>query len=131
VDVGSASPPAHAPVPTAFRALAAPGARAAPAPLIPGTAAALPVGEAALRQVLAAQGAGNSTATAVDLLRSVEALLRATAPTGLSSEEFGAAAARLVERQGLLARLSTPQPAVSWPSGSTDPDHPAAVDTRL
>jgi hypothetical protein len=100
-------------------------------PLIPGTAAALPVGEAALRQVLASQGAGNSNATAVDLLRSVEALLRATAPTGLSSEDLGAAAARLVERQGLLARLSTARPAGNWPTVSTEPEHPAAVDTRL
>jgi hypothetical protein len=103
----------------------------APTPLVPGTAAALPVGETALRQVLAAHGA-DPASSAQDLLRSVEALLRSTAPHGLSVEDLGAAAARLVERQGLLARLAAAQPAGKWPAVQATEDlEPPAVDTLL
>src|ERR1700710_141833 len=76
--------------------------QAVPQQSIPSTSAALPLAETALRRVLASQGPSgveNPTATALDLLRSVEALLRASAPAGTPVEEIGAAAARLVERQ--------------------------------
>lgn len=112
---------------------------------LPSTASALPVAETALRRALASQGPSgveNPTATALDLLRSVEALLRAAAPAGTSTEEIGAAAARLVERQGLLARLtdagSVAQPSAVtsnsgdvWTGSVADGAQPSAVDTRL
>jgi hypothetical protein len=107
---------------------------AAPAPVVPGTAAALPVAEAALRQALAAGANQDPHAFALDLLRSVEALLRATAPAGVSPDDIGAAAARLVERQGLLARLADAQPSGTWPTGASPEDldrAPTALDTRL
>jgi hypothetical protein len=105
---------------------------AAPAPAVPGTAAALPVAEAALRRALAAGSNQDPHAFALDLLRSVEALIRATAPAGLSPDDIGAAAARLVERQGLLARLGDTQPSGTWPTGAGPDDlTPQAVDTRL
>lgn len=112
--------------------------RHAPRQQVPGTAAALPVAETALRQVLAGLGssvdAEDTAAVALSLLRSVEALLRTSAPAGTSATELGAAAARLIERQGLIARLSgqsggTPTPA-DW-STSPGAPAPAAVDTRL
>src|SRR4051812_41739653 len=118
---------------------------AVPRQSIPSTAAALPLAETALRRVLASQGPSgveNPTATALDLLRSVEALLQASAPAGTPLEEIGAAAARLVERQGLLARLteagSGSQPSTGTQTGS-DPwagataagGTPREVDTRL
>jgi hypothetical protein len=104
----------------------------APAPVLPGTAGALPVAEAALRRALAAGTNQDPHAFALDLLRSVEALIRATAPVGMSPDDIGAAAARLVERQGLLARLHDTQPSGTWPTGVGPEDlTPNAVDTRL
>ncbi len=105
----------------------------APAPVVPGTAAALPVAEAALRRALAAGSNQDPHTFALDLLRSVEALIRATAPAGMSPDDIGAAAARLVERQGLLARLNdTPPAGGTWPTGVGPEDlTPQAVDTRL
>ena len=110
----------------------------APQTEVPGTAAALPVAESALRQVLASQGSprgpDDAASMALDLLRSVEALLRATAPDGASSQDFGAAAARLVERQGLLARLTGAPgtPGGTWTEQAGDEDAgPASLDTRL
>jgi hypothetical protein len=106
--------------------------QATPAATIPGTAAALPVAEAALRRALAAGSNQDPHAFALDLLRSVEALLRATAPAGMSPDDIGAAAARLVERQGLLARLGDTHPTGTWPTGAGPEDFtPQAVDTRL
>jgi hypothetical protein len=108
----------------------------APRAEVPGTAVALPVAEAALRQVLASQGSvrapQDAASMALDLLRNVEALLRATAPAGVSAEDLGAAAAQLVARQGLLARLVEPPTAAPWTDGdgAEDPG-PASVDTRL
>jgi hypothetical protein len=116
---------------------------AVPQQSIPSTASALPLAETALRRVLASQGPSgveNPTATALDLLRSVEALLQASAPAGTSPEEIGAAAARLVERQGLLARIgdagtgvqSAASPAGdAWSGATADDGRPSAVDTRL
>jgi hypothetical protein len=119
---------------------------AVPQAAVPGTTAALPVAEAALRRVLASKGSDRASedpaATALDLLRSVEALLRASAPIGTSTEDVGAAAARLVERQGLLARLAaTPaQPAAPtaalmtadlWHGTAPDGVGPSTLDTRL
>jgi hypothetical protein len=105
--------------------------QAAPSPTVPGTAAALPVAEAALRRALAAGGNQDPHAFALDLLRSVEALLRATAPSGMSPDDIGAAAARLVERQGLLARLGDTHPTGTWPTGAGPEDFTPHVDTRL
>jgi hypothetical protein len=71
---------------------------------------------------------------ALDLLRNVEALLRATAPAGISAEDLGAAAAQLVARQGLVARLVEPPAATAapWTDGDGSEDAgPASVDTRL
>lgn len=105
-----------------------------PAPAVPGTAA-VPVAEAALRRALAAGSDQDPHAFALDLLRSVEALIQASAPVGTPPDDIGAAAARLVERQGLLARLNeTPanQPTGTWPTGVGPEDlTPKAVDRRL
>lgn len=104
---------------------------------VPGTAAALPVAETALRQVLAGLGSSvdveDAAAVALSLLRSVEALLRTSAPAGTSATELGAAAARLIERQGLLARLTGESPASPGASAWSTAQAPAptAVDTRL
>jgi hypothetical protein len=117
-------------------------ARAAPAAALPGRAATLPIAESALRHVLASLGSSGGSndpaATALELLRSVEELLRAASPEGTSAQDLGAAAAQLVERQGLLARLSAStsnpvsQPgADAWSGSATGDADPAAVDTRL
>jgi hypothetical protein len=110
----------------------------APRSEVPGTVAALPVAEAALRQVLAAQGSArapqDAASMALDLLRNVEALLRASAPAGVSAEDLGAAAAQLVARQGLVARLVEAPSAVAGPwTDEARPEDagPTSVDTRL
>jgi hypothetical protein len=100
---------------------------------------AVPVGEAALRAVLAAfdhDQASPSTAAA-DLLHSVEAILRSSAAPGLGTEDFSAAAAHLVEQQGLLTRLSSASPdggaaknETSW-APPADESSPDTVDTLL
>jgi hypothetical protein len=104
-----------------------------PPPQVPPAAVAISVGETALRHVLAGQGShgGDTSATAVELLRSVEALLRSTAPSGISSTDIGSAAERLVERQGLVARLSPSAPPNAWPADPPSKDESPSVDTRL
>jgi hypothetical protein len=105
-------------------------------PEVPPAAVALNVGQAALREVLAGGGTSDEdrTATAIELLRNVEALLRSNAPNGISSADIGRAAARLVERQGLLEKLGPaqrllPPVTAAWP---TDEDGLSpSVDTRL
>jgi hypothetical protein len=111
-----------------------------PPPEVPPAAVALNVGETALRQVLASRSSGDPdpAATAIELLRSVEALLRSTAPSGTPATELGTAASRLVERQGLLGRLASGgtgqmPPAsgtVEWADGPSAAGSPS-VDTRL
>lgn len=110
---------------------------------VPATVAALPVAETALRQVLASRGRtpDDPKAVALDLLRSVEALLRASAPEGTSSEEIGSAAAQLIQRQGLLTRLGAgtasdidaggPPAADAWQAGRDAGAGAHTVDTRL
>lgn len=100
---------------------------------------AVPVGEAALRAVLAAfdhHQTSPSTAAA-DLLHTVEAILRSSAPPELGAADFAAAAAHLVEQQGLLTRLSSASPdggavkdETSW-APPLDPHGPDSVDTLL
>jgi hypothetical protein len=88
----------------------------------------VPVAESALAHVLASRGPGSGVAAASDLLRNVEAILRAEAPPGMPAAELASAAARLVEQQGLVGRLRS-NPAT--PYDQAPPDVPQAVDTRL
>lgn len=96
---------------------------------VPSAASAVPVGESALSRVLAVRGQGAGAVAASDLLRSVEAMLRAEAPPGMSSSELQAAAARLVDQQGLVGRLGTP----ATKSGPYEDafDTAPSVDTRI
>jgi hypothetical protein len=112
----------------------------APTPrALPGPAAAVPVAEAALHEVMATHDQAehdDPVAAAADLLRSVEALLRTTTPAGLSTEDLADAAAHLVDQQGLLARLTSDHaPGTaggdsSWEQAAEE-ESPTSVDTRL